>query len=91
MIIEISTPKGVIISCFDVHKYADVVRLNDARGGNFASLTSFWRFPKFSGKQFDAVRNYFGEDTAFFFHWFAFYTWQLFFPALVGGMLFFRR
>lgn len=72
---------------FVVHKHEDVTRLTSSRS-NFGSIAQFFRPPT---SDLDDVKNYFGEEMAFFFHWFRFYTIQLAFPALLGFILFFRR
>jgi len=43
------------------------------------------------GKTADDVRQYFGEEVGFFFHWFNFYTRWLTVPAVLGLLAFTRR
>jgi len=47
------------------------------------------QFP--NARHIDDVRDYFGEEVAFFFHWFNTYTRWLALPAILGFFCFFRR
>ncbi|CAD7922377.1 unnamed protein product [Amoebophrya sp. A120] len=78
---------GVMIKKFVAHKYKDVAMLEDPVT-NFGHRWSFWRFPS---HRIDEAKDYFGEEMAFFFHWFRFYTVQLVVPTLVALILFARR
>ncbi|KAF4667585.1 Anoctamin [Perkinsus chesapeaki] len=70
---------------FPVHKHLDVQELSS----DWAEVANFWKIP--CHKYDNDIRNYFGEEVAFLFTWLAFYTRGLCLPALIGGLLFFRR
>merc|ERR1719183_2458014 len=53
------------------------------------SLCSWISWP--GGEDIDPVRDYFGEEVAFFFHWMTYYTRWMIVPGLIGFPLFFRR
>ncbi|CAD7956604.1 unnamed protein product [Amoebophrya sp. A25] len=78
---------GVIVKSFVVHKYRDVQALASPEA-NFGRPNQWWRMPAY---RLDQAKDYFGEELAFFFHWFRFYTVQLIIPALVGCLLLSRR
>ena len=78
---------GVVVKKFVAHKWHTVSKLLSK--GAFGNPLDFYKPP--SAEVLNDVRGYFGEEMAFFFHWFRFYTIQLVFPAMLGGLIFFRR
>eukprot|EP00397_Hematodinium_sp_SG-2012_P018520 GEMP01018977.1.p1 GENE.GEMP01018977.1~~GEMP01018977.1.p1 ORF type:complete len:820 (+),score=171.04 GEMP01018977.1:146-2605(+) len=79
---------GIINSTFVVHKWDQLEELKKSEM-RFSEIRNFYLPPK--PEDTTAVKEYFGEETAFFFHWFAFYIRKLAIPAVIGTVLFFRR
>jgi len=79
---------GVMSQMFPVHHYKQKAMFEDMNWSRL-SLFSWVSWP--GGEDIDHVRNYFGEEVAFFFHWMTFYTRWMMVPGLIGFPLFFRR
>merc|ERR1719316_232743 len=73
----------VLTDVFPIHRWDDVCKLNDTGWSNMKICQRLYlRDPRDQ-----MVRNYFGEEVAFFFHWFNFYTFFMIVPAIVAVML----
>lgn len=77
---------GIMIKMFPVHKWMKLKKFEDQ---GWSRVCACCQCP--SGRSVDEVREYFGEEVAFFFDWFNYYTRMLFLPALIGAVIFFRR
>eukprot|EP00746_Dinoflagellata_sp_MGD_P005487 gnl/MRDRNA2_/MRDRNA2_110617_c0_seq1.p1 gnl/MRDRNA2_/MRDRNA2_110617_c0~~gnl/MRDRNA2_/MRDRNA2_110617_c0_seq1.p1 ORF type:complete len:766 (-),score=143.90 gnl/MRDRNA2_/MRDRNA2_110617_c0_seq1:136-2214(-) len=82
--------QGVIIKHFPVHKWEKLEEKHE-KGWCRIGLGTICQYPGKLSHGGDYVRDYFGEEVGFFFHWFNFYTEMLFLPAILGFILFFRR
>mmetsp|Transcript_63091 Transcript_63091/g.150388 ORF Transcript_63091/g.150388 Transcript_63091/m.150388 type:complete len:954 (-) Transcript_63091:217-3078(-) len=92
---EIIIPDGF----FAVHSWKEIQRFRkhpDTAPSGATSWAEGWchwrsmfRYP--GDEHIDHVRNYFGEEVAFFFHWMNFFSRFLIVPALVGLALTFSR
>jgi len=71
--------QGVISLSFTGADFDEVKQLHSEWG----SLTKIWMLPSSSCD--DQVRDYFGEEVALFFRWFAFYT-QMLVPLAIAGV-----
>lgn len=77
---------GVVINMFPVHRWS---QLSDLDKEGWSRIQKCCQMP--TGRHSDVVRNYFGEEVGFFFHWFNYYSYSLSLPAILGFVLFFRR
>eukprot|EP00928_Gymnodinium_smaydae_P080099 TRINITY_DN63883_c0_g1_i1.p1 TRINITY_DN63883_c0_g1~~TRINITY_DN63883_c0_g1_i1.p1 ORF type:complete len:763 (-),score=163.82 TRINITY_DN63883_c0_g1_i1:131-2419(-) len=84
--IEVMESEGILVQSFPVHRKDTLARLHD-QGWN--DIMAACQYP--GTRHSDAVRNYLGEEIAFFFHWFNFYTRLLLIPAPLGLLLAFRK
>lgn len=77
--LEYLQAEHVVLQMFPIHQSDDVYALNEC---GWSRLSAVLQYPDSShAKQ---VRNYFGEEVAFFFHWLSFYTRSLILPGLLG-------
>lgn len=72
----------VLVMAFPVHHWAELLDLQESGWGDISSLRHLCRCP--GREPIDKIRSYFGEEVAFFFHWFDFYTQMLLPTALIG-------
>jgi len=78
---------GVVTKMYPVHHYEQKKKF-DSKWSKL-TLCSWLTYP--GSTEIDDVRDYFGEEVAFFFHWMSFYTRWMMIPGLIGFPLFFRR
>jgi hypothetical protein len=85
---EVLVDNGIMTKHFPVHKWDDGDPFMEKLGWPQISFTSICRcsFP-----EVHKVRDYFGEETAFFFHWLTFLTRMLLIPGLVSVVLYLRK
>jgi len=82
------TRQRVLLNIFPLHEWDKLQELHD-KGWNSLNWRSVFRWP--SGRNTHEVRDYFGEEVAFFFHWFTFYVRSLSAVAVMSIVTSFRH
>jgi len=82
------TNSEVLKRAFAVHKWQKILELKEA---GWANLWPHHYFRCTSDEVLDAVRNYYGEQVAFFFHWLDAYNRGILPLAILSFFLYFRR
>eukprot|EP00928_Gymnodinium_smaydae_P000526 TRINITY_DN101_c1_g1_i1.p1 TRINITY_DN101_c1_g1~~TRINITY_DN101_c1_g1_i1.p1 ORF type:complete len:719 (-),score=117.90 TRINITY_DN101_c1_g1_i1:343-2499(-) len=77
---------GVCAKVCPVHDYN---ALNNLYHSGWSNPIKFWRM--MSEADVDQVRDYFGEEVAFFYYWLSFYNRRIAFLGILGLLCFFRR
>lgn len=77
--------QNVLVQFFAAHSLEHVNLLCK----KWANIRRFYRFPKFA--HMELVKNYFGESIGFMFLWQRYYMSGLLVPAILGGLVFWRR
>jgi len=80
---------GIVTVHGPVHKHEMVDYFWNTMWTQAYTFGGIMQFP--NARHIDDVRDYFGEEVAFFFHWFNTYTRWLGLPAILGFFCFFRR
>lgn len=81
--------QGILKQMFPVHKYSELEELHRTGWCNpMEMLSCFWHTPPGTMHK---VRNYYGEEVAFFFHWLLFYTRYLVPVSILSLCVFLRR
>lgn len=81
--------QGILKQMFPVHKYTGLQELHQTGWCSpWGIITCDWYNAR---GVMDKVRNYYGEEVAFFFHWLLFYTRYLVPVSILSLVVFFRR
>jgi len=78
VVMEELSKQGIVVAEFPSHDWSAICAFEK----DFANVCKFWRPLVFSYSCDDDVRQYFGEEIAFFFSWATFFTRSLVFAAL---------
>lgn len=73
---------NVAADCFPSHTYEDLKKLHDTGWNNWKAI---FQWP--GTQHVDVVRDYFGEEIGFFFHWLNFFTRYLVVAGCIGGVV----
>eukprot|EP00746_Dinoflagellata_sp_MGD_P015993 gnl/MRDRNA2_/MRDRNA2_135863_c0_seq1.p1 gnl/MRDRNA2_/MRDRNA2_135863_c0~~gnl/MRDRNA2_/MRDRNA2_135863_c0_seq1.p1 ORF type:complete len:852 (-),score=109.54 gnl/MRDRNA2_/MRDRNA2_135863_c0_seq1:186-2741(-) len=84
--------EGIIIDMFPVHNWVELQRFKEIGWSGLTNNKSKTPCALLRNHHVDCmIRDYFGEEVAFFFHWFNFYTVMLILPACFGFLFFWCR